>query len=78
MLTTQMFSFSHFISSSTMDIQISNFLKRAEKNVVLILKTISRYSEFYILKSGDLLFRSTNKKCESRITVNKAYEVINI
>lgn len=41
-----------------MDIQKSNFLKRAEENVVLILKTISRYNEFHILKSGDLLFRS--------------------
>jgi len=44
-----MLSFSHCISSSTMDdIQISNFLKRAEENVVLILKTISRYSVFHI------------------------------
>jgi len=78
MIIRQMLSFSHFISSSTIDIQISNVFKTRRGKRCFNIKNY-KYSEFQIsLKSSDVLFRSTNKKCTSRITVNKAYELINI
>jgi len=59
-----------------MDIQISNVFETRRGKRCFNVENY-KFSEFRVLKSGDLLFRCTNKKCTSRITVNKEYKVIN-
>ncbi|KAL4098345.1 hypothetical protein QTP88_022975 [Uroleucon formosanum] len=59
-----------------MDIQISNIFETRRGKRCFNVENY-KFSEFRVLKSGDLLFRCTNKKCASRITVNKEYKVIN-
>ncbi|KAL4088687.1 hypothetical protein QTP88_023771 [Uroleucon formosanum] len=54
-----------------MDIQISNVFETRRGKRCFNTGNY-KYSEFRVLKSGDLLFRCTNKKCTSRVTVNKS------
>ncbi|KAL4130756.1 hypothetical protein QTP88_008148 [Uroleucon formosanum] len=54
-----------------MDIQISNVFETRRGKRCFNIENY-KYSEFRVLKSGDLLFRCTNKKCTSRVIVNKS------
>lgn len=60
-----------------MDVQISNvFETRRQKRCFNIGNY--KFSEFRILKSGDIIFRCTNKKCKSTVTVNGSFKVISM
>lgn len=60
-----------------MDIQISTvFETRRQKRCFNINNY--KFSEFRVLKSGDIIFRCTNKKCKSTVTVNNSFKVISM
>jgi hypothetical protein len=54
-----------------MDIQISNVFETRRGKRYFNIENY-KYNEFRVLKSGDLLFRCTNRKCTSRVTVNES------